>query len=298
MALSSTLESMRKQEAEKDRDLHEDITKDAFTKAVEEALTSPKGLVIAAITSNTQASFESDLTPYGAGKTTLALKLAYHFNHFDPETKRYWDIDLDDNDLRNWETTNRQTWYYPSKILRSMDTAVGEGRRMLAGLWDDTQYTAGARTGLPQAIEELVGDLTTDRPEIGVLFLTMPNVMGVASAIRNLVQYELIVHARGRYEVQRVSYRKNFANPKKDWMRLEYVSGLSREEKKEPDFGPLPLSEQRWYDEWRSGQKGLKRKRTIQSLERYEHVTAQAQMQEPVAVAPLKPVIKKGWGEE
>ena len=301
MSFASSLESIRKQETEKDRDIREDITKDAFTNAVEEALASPKGLVIAAITSNTQASFESDLTPYGAGKTTLALRLMYHFNHFDPETKRYWDTDLDENDIRNWETTNKQLWYYPSKILRSMDTAIGEHRRMLAGGWDDTQYTAGARTGLPTAIEELVGDLTTDRPEIGVLFLTMPNVMGVASAIRNLIQYELIVHSRGRYEVQRVSYRKNFSNPKKDWMRLEYISGLSKEEKKEPDFAALPLAEQRWYDEWRAGQKGLKRRRTIQTLERYERVTQEKAIEEnppPDLSAPLKPRVRKGWGED
>lgn len=304
MNFLSTLESIQKSEVDRQAAEREDIGIDAFTKAVEEAIASPKAFVIAAITSNTQASFESDLTPYGAGKTTLALELSYKFNHFDPETKRYFDLNLDREDLNNWKTTNENLWYYPSRILKAMDRVSQEHRRMLSGVWDDTQYTAGARTGLPQPIEQLVGDLTTDRPEIGVLFLTTPNVMGIASAIRNLVQYELIVHSRGRYEVQRVSYRKNFQNPKKDWTRLEYVSGLGRDEKVEPDFSPLPYAEQRWYDEWRSAQKAYKRKTTIKSLERYEKAPQgneeiEAQPAIPMTQATdIKPKVRTGWGEE
>lgn len=298
MALDSVIEGIRRGEVAKNV-AREDVSKDLFTRAVEEAITSPKGLVIAAITSNTQASFESDMTPYGAGKTTLMLRLMYHFNHFDPETRRYYDYGLDENDISNWETTNANLWYYPSRILKSMEKAVAEHRRILSGGWDDAQYTAGAKTGLPAAIEELVGDLTTDRPEIGVLFLSTPNVMSIAAAIRNLIQYELIVHSRGRYEVQRVSYRKNFQNPKKDWMRLEYVSGLGRDEKEEPDFAALPSAEQKWYDDWRAEQKGYKRRRTIATLERFERVNRPGEVvDEPKPeAAPTPRVVKKGWGE-
>ena len=299
MDLSTIIEEIRKTEVSKPVP-GETIGKDVFTKACEEAIASPKGLVIAAITSNTQASFESDQTPYGAGKTTLAMHLSYHFNHFDPETKRYYDSALDKDDIKNWGTTNDNMWYYPSRILKSMDKAVAEHRRLLSGVWEDVQYTAGAQTGLPAAIEELVGDLTTDRPEIGVLFLTMPNVMGVAAAIRNLIQFELIVHSRGRFEVQHVNYRKNFRNPKKDYMHLEYVPGQGRDEKEQVDFGPLPLVEQRWYDDWRAEQKSYKRKRTIATLERFERVTRPGESIEPtsqVQASPQPRTVKRGWGE-
>lgn len=259
--------------------------KDRFTQAVEDAICKDR-LVIAGITSNTQATFDSEGVPYGAGKTTLAQWLSFKFNHFDPETGRYYDVGLDVNEMKNWDLVRKYCYYYPSKLLRGLKEAADEHTRIRAAIWDDTQWSAGARAGLPIALEELVGDLTADRPEIAFLMLTMPNVMDISSVLRKLVQFELIVYARGYYEIQKTTYRKNFKNPKKDLMSLDFVSGQDPRLRIEPDFWDLPQGQRTWYIDWRASQKSYKRERTIHALEKYERT-----IQTPLPT----PDLGKGW---
>jgi hypothetical protein len=248
-------------EREDDRDL--------FTQAVEAAILEDQ-LCIAIVTSRTQASFESKGVPYGAGKTTLAMREAYHFLRLDPVTKRYFDTALDQKVLANWDPVFANMWYYPSKILKSVEQARLSRTRISIGIWDDTQYSAGAQSGLPPALRDLVGDITTERPELGLLIMTAPSINDIHAVLRPLIQFELIVHRRGYFEVQKVKHRKNFANPKKDFVKLDYVSGQDPSEQDEPDFDPLPAAVQTKYDEWRAEQKGMRRGRIISALERYE----------------------------
>ena len=270
------------------------LEKDKFTIACENAIASNQ-LVICAVTSNTQASFESDGIPFGAGKSTLALELSYRFNHFDPETRRYYDVGLDRNDERNWETVKKHSYYYPSKLLKAVHKAEDEKVLIQCALWDDVQYTAPARAGTSPALEELVGDLTTERPTIRILILTCPNILGISSIVRSIVQFEIIVYARGRFEVQRVMYRKNFRNPRKDLMRLDYVSGEDPTEKEETDFDALPSSMQTWYDNWRKDEKRPKRAKTIATLERYEKVVPQDPTLAPRSEAARELAFRR-WG--
>ena len=249
--------------------------RDKFTSAVEDAITKDR-LVIAGITSNTQATFESEGVPYGAGKSTLAQWLSFKWNHYDAETGRYYDMALDVNDMANWQIVRDRMYYYPSKLLRGLKGAAtgDDGKkdpyRINAAIWDDVQWSAGARAGLPVALEELKSDLTVDRPEIALLILTMPNVADIASVMRGLVQFELIVYARGYFEIQKTTYRKNFRNPKKDLITLDFVSGQDPLDRNEPDFYDLPQGQRTWYVDWRATEKSYKRERTIHALERFE----------------------------
>ena len=269
--------------------------KDRFTQACEDAI-SENQLVICAVTSGTQASFPSDAIPYGAGKSTLAFHLAYHLNHFDPVQKRYSDVAIDPDEEDAWATTKRNAWYYPSKILRGIDAASAEGKIINAGVWDDVQFTAPKKAGLPKALERLVGVLTTERPILRVLIMTFPSMDDISNVVARLIQFELIVNRRGYYEVQQIMKRKNYKNPRKDFIHLGYVSGLDPVGRP-PDFDPLPAHMQTWYDHWREEQKRPSRKSAIKELERYENVMPREE-QDKLTSSAASALAFKRWGDK
>ena len=91
-------------------------------------------------------------------------------------------------------------------------------------------------------------------------------------------------------------YRKNFRNPRKDLMRLDYVSGEDPSQKEDTDFDALPPAIQAWYDTWRRDQKRPKREKTIASLERYEKVVP---MEKPIEARSeaARELAYRRWGK-
>lgn len=233
-------------------------------------------LVVVAITSKTSAAIESEDTAYGAGKSTFAMDLSFKFHHYSTEFSRFHDFGLDRDDLKNWQGVFDDLWYYPSRIVRSLKQAAEEDRRIPMGVWDDVQYTAGAKSGVSPPIQELVGRLTTGRPQIAVLVLTAPNVLDVSSPVRRLIQYEVIIPSRGVFEVQQVRYRKDFRNPVRDSMRLVPVEAGDLRGEGKSAFPALPATVKARYDGWRKDQNAMKDDRLIRRLEQYERTTQTA----------------------
>lgn len=243
----------------------------SFDEVLQDAISNDK-LVIVAVTSNTQARHESDDTPYGAGKTTLALKLSFRYHHYDVEQRRFYGEGLDMADIRNWKGVFEDLFYYPYKILRSLN-AVGKGEKqpMAMAVWDDTQYTAGRQIGTPVVVSNLISRLTTSRPEVKVLVLTTPNINDLSSALRSIVGYEMIVFARGEFEVQKIKHYKNFKNPSKDHTRLEYMEGQDNRELGLPAaFTPLAQPVMDYYNTWRAKEKQLRDERQIKKQEDHD----------------------------
>lgn len=212
-----------------------------FYREVVDAIENDRFLV-AIVTSDTQAKYQNEGTAFGAGKTTIALQIAHRFNYYSTERHDFLDFGASSRDnpaswnviFGGWteETTTEPTnclWYYPYEINRRLRQNNREKKITQAGVWDAVQASAPAKQGSSDALVNLAGMLSEERPSIRFLILTAPNINSIASPIAKLVKYELIVFERGLYEVQKVIHRKDFKNPRRDRMRLKPIEGLDKE---------------------------------------------------------------------
>jgi hypothetical protein len=142
-------------------------------------------------------------------------------------------------------------------------------KRKPAAGWDDVQMTAPAEKSVPRHIVGLANYLTTTRPECALHIWTAPNINSISAPLRRLVTHELIVYERGKYEVQKITYQKNFNAPAQDYSKLTYIE--------EGEFDPLPTVVQNKYNDWREKQKRRifgRMEKELTSYVRMDHLTA------------------------
>jgi len=187
-------------------------------------------LITVLITSYTKAKIKTANLPFGVGKTTLAFWLSYFMNG------------------KNWDKVFENCAYNPYSLGKMLKPG---SERKPAVLYEDVQATAPAEQGVPKAIRRLANFLSTQRPEVACLLMTAPNISMISSPLRKLVIFEVIVSERGHYEVQKISYHKNFKDPLHDLARLEYLEETVKEEPF--DMLPAPVFER--YTKWRVEQK-------------------------------------------
>lgn len=193
-------------------------------------------LITIAITSYTQAKNQTRNLPFGLGKTTLCMELAYLLNGGS----------INDNyqNKNVWKKVNEIMVYDPYNMGKLLEP----GRtRIPCALWDDVQATAPASQSVPIAVRSLANFISTQRPECACIFLSTPNLNFIAAPLRKLVNFEIIVSERGLYEVHKLSYYKDFKRPLQDRMHFDYVEEVPRDE----PFPALPDFEQIWYNKWR-----------------------------------------------
>jgi len=197
------------------------------------------------VSSYTQAKKKSHNLPFGVGKTTLSMHLCK-------------DINMKDFD---WVLENAMD-YNAYQVAQKLEP----GReRLNADVWDDVQATAPATQGVPRAIRRLANFITVDRPELACLIMNAPNMNSISSPLRKLVTFEIIVVERGLYEVQKISYHKNFKNPLQDFAKLDYMEELCKDE----PFDPLPKDIELKYRAWRVKQKLALYPGLLKELEQY-----------------------------
>ena len=187
-------------------------------------------LITVLVTSYTKAKVKTQNLPFGVGKTTLAFWLSYFMNG------------------KNWDLVFERCAYNPYGLAKMLKPG---SERKQAVLYEDVQATAPAEQGVPKAIRRLANFLSTQRPEVACLLMTAPNISMISSPLRKLVIFEVIVSERGHYEVQKISYHKNFKDPLHDLAKLEYLEETVREE----PFDPLPPDIMQRYTKWRVDQK-------------------------------------------
>jgi hypothetical protein len=187
-------------------------------------------LITMIITSYTQGKLKSQNLPFGMGKTTLEFWINNLTN------KKGWDYSFD------------TTKYNPYDFMCLMDPELRrkEGRLNCA-CFDDMQATCPAEQGVPRAIRRMASYLTTNRPEIACIVGTADNINSVSAPLRKLFVFELIVAERGVYEVQKITYHKNYKKPLKDLGKLDYLE--------EGTFPRLPDEVQKRYEVWRCAEK-------------------------------------------
>lgn len=211
-------------------------------------------LITIAITSYTQAKNQTRNLPFGLGKTSLAMELAYLI----------LGGSVNDNYL------NKNVWEKVHKVMAYDPCTLGEilepGReRTACALWDDVQATAPASQSVPTAIRGLANFISTERPECACIIFTCPNLNFIAAPLRKLVNFEIIVSERGLYEVHKYSYYKDFKRPLQDRMHFDYVEEVPRDQ----PFPALPDFEQQWYDAWRTARKQLLYPNMMKNLKTY-----------------------------
>lgn len=211
-------------------------------------------LITVAITSYTQAKYQTANLPFGLGKTTLAMELAYLLNGGS----------IKDNyqNTNVWSKVHDIMVYDPYNMGRILEPGR---QRMACAIWDDTQATAPASQSVPAAIRKLSNFISTERPECACIFFTTPNLNFISAPLRKLVNFEIIVSERGYYEVHKISYYKDFKRPLQDRMHFDYVEEIPKDQ----PFPPLPMFEQEWYDAWRVERKQLLYPAMMKGLEVY-----------------------------
>lgn len=235
------------------------------------------------ITSQSQGKKKSMNLPFGLGKTTLAMWISYVLHG------------------QNWDGVFNDMFYYPSKLAKAIkaDPNKPEDQKLPNAIWDDVQMMAPAENVVPRPIRNLAGLLSTKRPECSVLTMTAPNILSIAAPLRKLVVFELIVWERSHYEVQRISFRKNFKNPYQDLMDLSFIEGDDLTTR----FDPLPPEIQTRYNKWRVEMKVPFEDTVITDLEKYEKRTVQKQYDEALATADKEAsdharwMSKRRWGK-
>jgi hypothetical protein len=174
------------------------------------------------VTSQTQAKRKSQNLPFGLGKTTLAFWLSYYMNH------------------ENWEIVFDFLAGNPYDVVNLLEP---NSKRKNCVVWDAVQMTAPAEQGVPRVIRRMASYVSDTRPEIACLVMTASNINAISSPLRKLVVFEAIVSERGEYEIQKISYHKNFKQPLLDLSKLDYM-----EEGKFPKLPPEIYSR---YEKWR-----------------------------------------------
>ena len=291
----------------------------------EDAIADDKLLVLA-VTSQARGALESDETAFGGGKTTFAMRLSRRLNHFarvepwEPkkDEKSFWRgwspemLDELDYDERTWTSAFTNLWYFPVRLLDSVETATDariEKERQLVelyqsqhpedpnllgfdlkagraasiikgGVWEDAQLSAGSGSGVPKALKDLRGKLTTDRLGLAVLIITSNSYGEIASPIRGLVQEEVIIPKRGSIVVQHHQRKKDFkrGSKEKDILvpREAWDSTVLG-----PLFKPFPPIIQMLFNSWRHEKMKLAYPTIRSELNRYQRLTASTETLTP-----------------
>jgi hypothetical protein len=185
------------------------------------------------ITSHTQGKIkDAENLPFGMGKTTLLFWLNKIINRVDEKKDPSWDL--------AFQTSAYNT--YDFFCLLDPIKRKREGRLNFAG-FDDLQASCPAEAGVPRAIRRMSSYLTTNRPEVACIGATADNINNISAPLRRLVMFEIIVAHRGEYEIQKITYHKNYKKPLQDIGKLEYIE--------EGTFNKLPPHVEARYVDWR-----------------------------------------------
>ena len=175
-------------------------------------------LEVTAITSLAQGKYTSLSKPFGVGKSSLALWISYILHYL----ATYGWMDLNDIDMEDrfiWLEVLKHMTYDKLEVMK---WASGQ-KRIPALIWDDVQNTAPNVASVPEIDKYVASFITTARTSIANLIMTMPSLDSVSRPFKSIVNYEIIVYDRGRYELQFIKTRKVFKDPYKDWKRMILV---------------------------------------------------------------------------
>lgn len=200
------------------------------------------------ITSQAAGLEDSDLRPFGVGKSTFAIHLAYFcwayklgLIKFARHNKTGQTVILDVASPREKfdlykQIVEKYVKWHIDDVLRVLFTAESP---LPAVVWDDVQKSAPAYQHIPKSLREKIEALTMARQLVKNLIMTAPSVGSVAKPLKREVSVEIIIPRRGTYEIQFFVRKRDFDNPTFDNATLVYeCTG---------EFAPLPPAIQDLY---------------------------------------------------
>jgi len=202
------------------------------------------------ITSRAGGKIPSEGRPFGVGKSSLAIWMAYRTwayyrgsLYFVKEGNRFQMVDETPEDERVKLMSMIVRHYLKFSIIDVVETVKNARSIIPALIWDDVQRTCPAYQKIPHKLRELVEYLTLARPRLKNLIMTAPSMSDIAKPLRAFVTWEVIVPTRGVYEIQFIGKKRDFYRPTEDRSQLIYDS--------EGSFQPLPPEIDRLYKQVR-----------------------------------------------
>lgn len=191
-------------------------------------------LEIFLITSRAEGRERSDGRPFGVGKSTFAVWMAYRawayykgLIGFDSETMEL--IDETDEATKIEIMKEILNKFLVFKLIDIYKRAV-EYKFIPAIILDDVQKDCPKRQHIPDYQVKEIQELTRLRQRIANIIMTAPSMGSIAKPLRDLISWEIIIPRRGVYEIQYVYQRRDFYNPTEDRGRLVYDSTGTFEE--------------------------------------------------------------------
>ena len=174
------------------------------------------------VTSQAQASVPSEGWSFGAGKTTWALSFAKTF--------------IFGGDFK---LVKKHLIGFAHELSPFLEPPLTPGV-----IWDDMQLAVGKHRAHDMEVRKLAYFFTTQRPHLSVLIGTAPHRGILQKDFREeIFHFEVIVPARGVYEVQQLKRWIPFRDPLNIKERLEPAGKMA--------FLSLTREEQEWYNGWR-----------------------------------------------
>lgn len=175
---------------------------------------------------------ESDGFSFGAGKSTLALKIAKKIY------KQYTSF----GEFKSEELVKENMGYTWSHLKEMI--VRGFEKRVLCYVQDDFQLIAGKELSRDNNVKWMKAQMTTKRPYCAVFICTTPELGELAKCMRDLMDFEIKIPQRGSYEVQRIKTKTDYRDPLNPYKKLDYFG--------DADFDKLSPELQKWYDDWRN----------------------------------------------
>ena len=191
--------------------------------------------------------------PFGVGKSTLAIWMAYRaFSYYLGKLRFEGEKIIDENSYEERiEIMKKILDNYIVWKLDDLIRVISSARGFLpAVIWDDVQRDCPAWQHIPRDKREKIEYLTMTRQRVANIILTAPSMGDIARPLRRNVTWEIIVPRRGIYEVQFVAKRRAFYNPADDYSRLWYEATGT--------FDPLPEEIDKLYKILRDSQLNVK----------------------------------------
>lgn len=183
------------------------------------------------VTSQAGGLEESEMRPFGAGKSTFAIWMAYRcwayakgylkFYREEPEGKILL-IDKTPEDVRLEIFKTIVEKYVKWHIDDVLQTVKESDTVLPAIVWDDVQLSAPAYQHISPQLKEKLEKLTILRPKLSNLIMTAPSISDIARPLRRNITAEIIIPQRGIYEVQFITKVRDFRNPVNDTSSLRY----------------------------------------------------------------------------
>lgn len=186
------------------------------------------------ITSQAAGLEQSEMRPFGVGKSTLAILMAYRcfaYAHGSLFFRETYDGDIEIVDLTppnlRLEIMEMIVRNYVKWSLTDVLATVAKATKPIPALiWDDVQLTAPSYHRIPKKLREDIETLTLLRPLLKNLIMTAPSIGDIAKPLRRNLTAEIIIPKRGVYEVQFIRWLRDFNAPTENMAVLSYnVSG-------------------------------------------------------------------------